>query len=59
MTDIAGDMSGIVGSGLALGIGAVTVGTVGSMMLDASEKMAGKKKRKRKGLKIKMPNLSI
>lgn len=59
MTDIAGDMSGIVGTGLALGIGAVTVGAVGSMMLDASEKMAGKKKRKRKGMKIQMPKLNI
>ena len=59
MTDITGDISGIVGSGLAIGIGAVTVGAVGGMMLDASEKMAGKKRRKRKGLKIKVPKINI
>lgn len=59
MADIAGDISGIVGSGLAIGMGAVTIGAVGDIMLDASEKMAGKKKRKRKGTKIKIPKINI
>jgi hypothetical protein len=48
MTDLAGDMSGIVGTGLAIGMGAVVVGGVGKMMLDASDNMSGKKKKKGK-----------
>lgn len=48
MTDLAGDMGGVVGTGLTLAMGAVVVGGVGKMMLDASDNMSGKKKRKGK-----------
>jgi hypothetical protein len=48
MTDLAGDMGGIVGGGLGLAMGAVTIGVAGKMMLDASEQMSGKKKKKGK-----------
>lgn len=48
MSDLAGDMSGIVGTGLTLGIGAVAIGAAGKIMMDASEQMSGKKKKKGK-----------
>lgn len=48
MTDLAGDMGGVVGTGLTLAMGAVVVGGVGKMMLDASDNMSGKKKKKGK-----------
>jgi len=48
MSDLASDMSGIVGTGLTLGIGAVAVGAAGKVMMDASNQMSGKKKKKGK-----------
>lgn len=45
---LAGDMGGIVGGGLTLAVGAVAVGAAGKIMLDASEQMSGKKKKKGK-----------
>lgn len=48
MTDLAGDVGGIVGGGLALATGAVVIGGVGNMMLDAANKMGGKKKKRGK-----------
>jgi hypothetical protein len=48
MSDLAGDMSGIVGTGLTLAVGAVAIGAAGKIMMDASEQMSGKKKKKGK-----------
>lgn len=62
MTDIAGDIGGIVGGGLAMATGAVVIGGVGNMMLDAANEMSNKKKRKRKGKSkssISIPKINI
>jgi len=60
MTDIAGDMGGVVGTGLTLAMGAVVVGGVGKMMLDASDNMSGKKKKKgKKKGGMAFPSISI
>lgn len=48
MSDLAGDMGGIVGTGLTLGIGAVAIGAAGKVMMNTSEQMSGKKKKKGK-----------
>jgi hypothetical protein len=48
MSDLAGDMSGIVGTGLTLAVGAVAIGAAGKIMMDASDQMSGKKKKKGK-----------
>jgi hypothetical protein len=58
MTDIADDMSGVVGSGLIMGMGAVTIGAVGSMMLDASNKMSNKKRKRKKNI-MSIPKINI
>lgn len=58
MADISGDIGGIVGGGLALATGAIVIGGVGNMMVDAANKM-GKKKRKRKGGSISIPKIEI
>jgi hypothetical protein len=46
--DLAGDMGGIVGTGLTLAVGAVAIGAAGKIMMDASNQMSGKKKKKGK-----------
>ena len=48
MSDLAGDMGGIVGTGLTLAVGAVAIGAAGRVMMNASEQMSGKKKKKGK-----------
>jgi hypothetical protein len=48
MADLAGDMGGIVGTGLTLAVGAVAIGAAGKIMMDASDQMSGKKKKKSK-----------
>ena len=48
MSDIADDMSGIVGTGLTLAVGAVAIGAAGKIMMDASKQMSGKKRKKSK-----------
>lgn len=51
MADLAGDMAGIVGSGLTMAMGAVTIGAAGKIMMDASDNMSHKRKKKRKSKK--------
>jgi|WetSurMetagenome_2_1015567.scaffolds.fasta_scaffold03081_2 hypothetical protein len=57
--DIAADMGGIVGGGLILATGAVAVGAAGKIMLDASEQMSGKKKKKGKKKGGMIPSINI
>jgi len=59
--DIAGDMSGIVGTGLTLAMGAVAIGAAGKIMMDASEQMSNKKKRKKSknNMNFSMPKINI
>lgn len=60
MADLAGDMGGIVGSGLGLAVGAMTIGAAGKIMMDASEQMSGKKKKKgKKKSGISIPSINI
>lgn len=59
MVDIATDMGNVVGGGLILATGAVTIGAAGKIMLDASEKMSGKKKKKGKKKGGMIPSINI
>ena len=58
--DIAGDMGGVLGTGLTLAVGAVTIGAAGKIMLDAADQMSGKKKKKgKKKSGISYPSINI
>lgn len=58
--DIAGDMGGVLGTGLTLAVGAMTIGAAGKIMMDASEQMSGKKKKKgKKKGGMKFPSINI
>jgi hypothetical protein len=60
MSDLAGDMGGIVGTGLTLAVGAVAIGAAGKIMMDASEQMSGKKKKKgKKKSGMSFPSINI
>lgn len=59
MADLAGDVGGIVGGGLALATGAVVIGGVGNMMLNAANQMGKKKKRGKKKSKSAFPSIEI
>jgi len=48
MADLTGDFTGVVGTGLTLAVGAVAIGAAGKIMMDASDQMSGKKKKKGK-----------
>ena len=56
--DISGDIGGIVGTGLAMATGAVVISGVGNMMVDAANQM-GKKKKRKKGKGLSIPNIGI
>lgn len=57
--DFVGDMTGVVGTGLTLAMGAAFVGATGKIMLDASEQMSGKKKKKGKKKGGMIPSINI
>jgi hypothetical protein len=60
MSDLAGDMGGIVGTGLTLAVGAVAIGAAGKIMMDASDQMSGKKKKKgKKKSGMSFPSINI
>lgn len=46
--DLAGDMAGVVGTGLTVAMGAVAVGAAGKIMTDAAKQIGGKKKKRGK-----------
>lgn len=61
MADLASDMTGVVGTGLTMAMGAVTIGAAGKIMLDAQDNMMGNKRKKKKKSKSKLtfPKINI
>lgn len=59
MTD--GDIAGIVGGGVGLAVGALTIGYAGRIMMDAADQMSNKKKRKKgkNNMNFSMPKINI
>jgi hypothetical protein len=62
MADLTSDMTGVVGTGLTLAMGAVALGAAGKIMMDASDQMSNKKKRKKRSknsMGFNIPKINI